>query len=77
MFVPPQDANYFAAQDDKGNVYTIIEYEEHRSFVDLQGHRTDFKTEVSWQLDDGRSVTRVNPETFKIVETDVVIRKLV
>jgi hypothetical protein len=70
--------NKYEAVDDYGNEYTIIEYQE-------VGERRAIGKPVEWvkmgsitfRLDDGTPINRINDTTFKIATTDRVLRRVV
>jgi hypothetical protein len=62
-------------RSEDGEPYKVIEW-KHEIGVASDGARQVFPGPPEWTLDDGRGVSRIDDETFKIVQTDVIIRKL-
>ena len=70
-----EEIDRFEAVSDDGEMFTVIVYQELRESRSLTGS--------SWSkglprlfLSDGKAVNEVDPETFKIVETNQIIRKV-
>jgi hypothetical protein len=67
----------FLAKSDDGKYYTIIEYQSYTSTATLEnphGEIAGFKRLVT---STGLQVNFIDAETFKIVETNETLRKLV
>lgn len=61
-------------EDDHLNEYTVIEYQNYRRWTPISGRSEDVPTTKELFLSDGRSVNFVEKNTFKIVDTDQIIR---
>ena len=62
----------FTAKDDAGNLYTVIVYQ-----VYVQDRNTDKESEglKRWTTSEELHLHVIDPNTFKIFETGVIIRK--
>jgi hypothetical protein len=65
----------FLAKTDKGREYTIILYQEHIHTEDFKGSQ-DIEGPTRYLTSTGRLVNRIDSETFQIVETDEIVRKI-
>jgi hypothetical protein len=59
-----------------GREYTVIEYQNFQRFEPMSGPAQDVPTTKECFLDDGRDVNWIYGDTFKIVITDEVIRRV-
>jgi hypothetical protein len=67
----------FLARADNAEVFTIIEWVNEKTFAPLTGSRRTYEKSREWTLADGTSgVTKFDTKTFKIVQTDVVVREI-
>lgn len=64
------------AQGDDGARYTVIEYVWVTELHPISGEPSSVKGAREWRLDDGRHVNMIDAETFEILDTDEIIRKL-
>ena len=73
-----QEIRRFHAKSDDGKVFVVVEYQEFTKFQPISGARGRIPTTTSLRLSDGRDVTYVqdDPEAFKIVDTDEIIREV-
>jgi hypothetical protein len=73
-----QEIRRFRAKTDDGKVFVVVEYQESTEFQPIGGARRRIPTTTSLRLSDGRDVTYVqdDPEAFKIVDTDEIIREV-
>ena len=73
-----QEIRRFHAKSDDGKVFVVVEYQESTEFQPISGARRRIPTTTSLRLSDGRDVTYVqdDPEAFKIVDTDEIIREV-
>lgn len=61
---------------DAGNEYTIIEYQEYISVNSFDNTNNEIKGLKSLITTTGYSVNYINPDTFKIVNTNEIVRKV-
>ena len=66
----------FLAQDDSGRVYTVIIHQQVHEHRPLSGPSRTIKGGLRAVLSDGRSLNRLDAETFEIVQTHEVVRKV-
>ncbi len=66
----------FLAQDDAGRVYTVVIYQETREYRTLSGPSQTIEGALRATLSDGRSLDWIDAETFEIIDTDEIIRKV-
>ena len=66
----------FQAASDDGDVFTVIEYQNFIERRLLSGDTSITKGLKRLVLSDGSRVNQIDPETFKIVQTDQIIRKI-
>ena len=59
-----------------GAAYTIVEYEKVTTLRPISGASQQVKGSKYLRLTDGRHVNFVDDETFKIVATNEIIRKI-
>lgn len=64
------------AESDDGETFEVLEYQHYTQARPLSGSPTRLPTVREYFLSDGRDVNWVDSETFKIVETDQIIRKV-
>lgn len=69
------EINRFKARSDSGSVYTVVEYQTIIHFEGLSSGGS-MKGTKSLVLSDGRHVNYIDENTFKIVATDEIIRKV-
>ena len=70
------ETDRFRVRSESGEEYTIIEYQKMISFAhyqDLGAEKPGMKRLVTL---DGSPVTYIDSETFKIVGTDEIVRKI-
>jgi hypothetical protein len=70
-----QETGRFRAISDDGQEFVVIEYQPIRETRTLSGTSIT-KGLKRLVLSDGSSVNQIDPETFKIVQTDQIIRKI-
>ena len=63
-------------EDDDGKEYVVIEYQHYRMWRPLNGPPQETPTVREFLLVDGRDVNQVDDNTFQIVLTDKIIRKV-
>lgn len=74
-----QEIDRFEAKADDGTVYTIIEYQEFTEHRPVDSPNTEWvKGMKRLELEDGSPVNAVrnDPETFQIVATDQIVRRI-
>lgn len=64
------------AKDDHGEVYTVLEIQRFVDAGTAENPHHIVKGIKRLALDDGREVVEVDPEKFKIVATQQIIRKV-
>ena len=70
-----QEIDRFQCQSDDGEKFIVIKHQEVVLERRLTGETPRKKLPVL-RLEDGRVVTPLDAETFKIVDTDQIIRKI-
>lgn len=63
-------------EDDDGSRYTVIEYQNYTRSRPISGPAQNIPTTKELFLSDGRAVTWIDDDTFEIVATDEIIRKI-
>jgi hypothetical protein len=71
-----QEIGRFRAVSDDGEEFVVIEYQRIHENRFLDGKRSITKGRKRLALSDGSRVNQIDPETFKIVESNQVIRKI-
>jgi hypothetical protein len=68
----------FEAKDDKGGVYTIIEYSVLQELDEIRSDRMDAEPNIQtvFKTVDGRDLKRNGDGTFSILGTSIVLRKV-
>jgi hypothetical protein len=61
---------------DSGRQYTVVEYQNYRRFQPLNGPAQDVPGTKELFLSDGRDVNFIDENTFQIVLTDEIVRKI-
>lgn len=61
---------------DSGHEYIVIEYQNYRRWQPLSGPAQDVPTTKEMFLSDGRDVNFIDENTFQIVLTDEIVRKI-
>ena len=70
-----QEIDRFQCRSDNGEIFTVIKYQEIERKPNLEGGILRRKLPVL-RLEDGLHVTMLDAETFKILDTDEIIRKI-
>jgi len=71
--MPTHQISEFKLIDDQGSEFTIFEYQEVIENPSLKW----IKTGPNWfRLSDGTPVNKIDDDTFKIVTTDSVLRRV-
>ncbi len=71
-----QESDRFLAKTDNGKEYIIIQYQE---YIDVSSHdnpNDEIEGLKSLRTDDGLHVNVIDSKTFKVVETNELIRKV-
>jgi hypothetical protein len=71
-----RETDRFSARGDGGANYTVIEYREVLTETPLRGRRAEALGARDYRLSDGRHVNWIDNETFQILDTNEVIRKV-
>jgi|GEM_PF-2770066 len=71
-----REINQFKCQDEDGVPYTVIEYQNYTTFTSLDNGRRQLPSSKEYFLPDGNEVSPLDADTFKIVRTDTIIRKI-
>lgn len=66
----------YECEDDDLNEYTVIVFQNYRRWVSVDGRSKDVPTTKEMFLSDGRPVNFIDDNTFQIVHTDQIIRKI-
>jgi hypothetical protein len=66
----------YLCEDDDLNEYTVIEYQWFGEFRSIADPPREAPGRLEYFLSDGRSVNWLSEDTFKIVQTDKLIRKV-
>lgn len=71
-----EEVERFAAIGDSGRTYTVVIYQRQVEFRPLSGPVQYLKGATDAKLLDGRDVSPKDSETFEIVDTGEIIRKV-
>jgi hypothetical protein len=66
----------FLVKTDTGKEYIIIQYQEYISVDSLNDPHAEIKGLKRLATSTGLHVNYINPETFKVVETNEIVRKV-
>jgi hypothetical protein len=70
-----REVDRFDAESEDGEVYTVVVYQEFVEFRSVMGN--DWKPGLQeLRLLDGSHVNQIGSETFRILDTDEIIRKV-
>lgn len=70
-----KEVDRFQAESDDGDVYTVVVFQEFIEFRSMTGN--DWKPGLrELKLLDGSHVNEIDSETFQILDTDEIIRKI-
>jgi hypothetical protein len=71
------EINRFKAKSEDGKEYTIIEYQEEHDVTSMPSEYREWLPGLKrLATSDGLAVNYIDSETFKIVSTDEIIRKV-
>ena len=71
-----QEEYRFNAQADTGEEYIVIRFVEVHESRDLFGRRPLVFETLRYALEDGSAVMPIDDKTFKVVQTEEIIRKV-
>ncbi len=71
-----KETRSFQAQTDSGEVHTVIEYQEYISVLTWAGTITEAEGARTWNTSAGLVLKQVDTETYRIVSTNKMIRKI-
>ncbi|WP_256753316.1 hypothetical protein [Mesorhizobium sp. Mes31] len=74
--MPTIESDRFQARSANGNIYTVIEHQNIIEMRMLDGTTQRAKGTRSLYLSNGQSVNHIDENTFQIVETDEIIRRV-
>lgn len=66
----------FLAKTDTGKAYTIIQYQEYISAGSSSDPHAEVEGLKRLSTSTGLHVNHIDPKTFKVVETDEIVRKV-
>jgi hypothetical protein len=70
------ETNRFLVKADNGKKYTIVQYQEYVSAATLSDPHAEVAGLKSLFTSTGLHVNCIDPKTFKIVETNEIVRKV-
>lgn len=70
-----KEIDRFDCVDEIGGTYVVIEYETQVLHKPVAGAKKALGGSLSWFLEDGSSVNRLDNDRYKIVETDEIIHR--
>jgi hypothetical protein len=76
MKVTEEEIRRFKAVDDEGNVYTVIEKQKFMHAASIDGKQSQAAGSRRLMLPDGEPVNFINDDTFEIVRSHTIIRKV-
>ncbi len=76
MKVTEEEIRRFKAVDSEGNVYTVIEKQKFMQAAALDGKQSQAAGSRRLMLPDGEPVNFIDDDTFEIVRSDTIIRKV-
>lgn len=71
-----RETDRFLVKTDDGKEYTIIQYQEYISTSSFDNPHGEVEGLKSLSTSTGLHVNYIDPKTFKIVETNEIVRKL-
>lgn len=71
-----KEVNRYRCRGEDGSEYTVIERQTFTNFRPMSGPSQNVGGALDWILSDGRDVNFVDDDTFQILDTDEVIRKI-
>jgi len=71
-----REIGHFRARSQSGNIYFIVEYQEFIPAGTFKNPHYEHAGLKSWKTIEGRLVNQTEPETYQIVGTDEIIRKI-
>ena len=70
------ETDRFLAKADNGTEYTIVQYQEYISTSSFDNPNSEIEGLKSLSTTTGLHVNYINPKTFKIVETNEIVKKV-
>jgi hypothetical protein len=70
------EINRFDAKSQSGKLYTIIEYQEQVSATGFGNPNNIHKGLKSWVTSEEQSVNQIDSETYQILGTNEIVRKI-
>jgi hypothetical protein len=71
-----REISRFRARYDDGRTITVIEWQEEIPFRPLSGRSRTLGTAIHFTLSTGEGVEMIEPETYKLFDTNELLRKL-
>jgi hypothetical protein len=71
-----KEINRYRCIGDSGREYTVIEYQNFTRYQTLNDPPQDVPTTKEWFLSDSQDVNFIDENTFQIVLTDELVRKI-
>lgn len=71
-----REIDRFEALGDSGRLYTVVVWTENVLFRRLSGNSLKLSGPTELTLDDGRDVSPIDDRSFRIVDTDEVLRRV-
>jgi hypothetical protein len=71
-----QESDRFEAKDDGGRLYTVVEYQLIIESTPVSGPTSIMKGTKELFLANGHNVNYIDDDTFEVVETDTIIRRV-
>lgn len=66
----------FQAKSDRGEVFTILEFQEYDSFLSSIGSIIETEGLKRWKTSTGTLLNQIDSETYRFVTTNEIIRKI-
>jgi len=66
----------YECEDDNLNEYTVVEYQHFSTWQPVKGPAKEVPGALEYFLSDGRDVDPLDDNTFRIVNSGLVIRKI-
>lgn len=71
-----EEIDRFEAKDDDGKIFTVVEYQHMIEVTPISGPTSIAKGTKELFLTNGHSVEYIDDETFKVIETGKIIRRV-
>jgi hypothetical protein len=66
----------FKAKSDAGETYTVTEFQEYISVLTNIGNNNEFEGIKRWKTSTGSEVKQIDSNTYRIVPSNEIIRKV-